>query len=274
MSLSLADAGVDEHLFLSECLEYFATYDQINLGESAGLECILRRYQLWEERYASRLRSSTEGGFGGASAERHLFTSGDRASGASLVAPLLTRSVADRMQEEAAVLKERRKGREERVLVDSAFGLAARPDGGGGGGGGSERVLTKKEKAKPRPMQQNRIDLFRASASKHRGKLIRGLGLLWLIGGASPACAVDSDQLAPRQALFPLPGIDTLPAGACLRPEWASAMIGTLNELGGHGKVERCGGVSAAQRSALGNVAELCNGVPDCPVDVTTKGAM
>ena len=89
-----------------------------------------------------------------------------------------------------------------------------------------------------------------------------------------PARAVDLDQLAPRQALFPFPGIDTLPADACLRPEWASAMIGTLNELGGHGKVERCGGVSTAQRSALGNVAQLCNGVPDCPVDDITKGAM
>ena len=73
---------------------------------------------------------------------------GGRASGASLVAPLLTRFVADRMQEEAAVLKERRKGRGERVLADGAFGGAHRPSGGGGGDGGGERVLPKKEKAK------------------------------------------------------------------------------------------------------------------------------
>ena len=49
LSLSAADPGVDDHYFLSECLEYGLCFDQLNLGELQVFECIARRYQLWEE---------------------------------------------------------------------------------------------------------------------------------------------------------------------------------------------------------------------------------
>ena len=50
----------------------------------------------------------------GHSFEWHLFMGGDRPKAAAMVSPALVSGVAQKMQEEAAVLKERRKGREER----------------------------------------------------------------------------------------------------------------------------------------------------------------
>ncbi|CAK0901538.1 unnamed protein product [Prorocentrum cordatum] len=55
-NLTAADAGVDEHQFLSELLEMGAEKDQLNEGELATFEAVSRRYQLWEEVYANRLR--------------------------------------------------------------------------------------------------------------------------------------------------------------------------------------------------------------------------
>eukprot|EP00973_Karenia_brevis_P073871 10269368-Karenia_brevis.AAC.1 len=59
--------------------------------------------------------------------ERHLFLGGTRASGAALVCPALAEHVAAELERDAKILKERRKGREERQLASEA---AAIPKGG------------------------------------------------------------------------------------------------------------------------------------------------
>ncbi len=121
LGATTSDPGIDEHLFLSEVLQHALQYDQLNVCNLASFECLARRYQLWEERYAERIRASTEGAVAaGLAAERHLFLGGGRAKGYALAAPELERWVAKRMEEEAAVLKERRKGREERALAAAA----------------------------------------------------------------------------------------------------------------------------------------------------------
>ena len=77
--------------------------------------------QLWEERYAVKLRVATDGSTGaGHGSERHLFWSGSRPKGAALMAPTLERWMASRLAEEVSILKERRKGREERDLLAGA----------------------------------------------------------------------------------------------------------------------------------------------------------
>ena len=83
---------------------------------------------------------STEGASSssGLTHERHLFMGGERPKGAALVCPALAQYVAQKMQEDAAVLKERRKGREERELLAAATatpGGGGRNRGGGRGGG-------------------------------------------------------------------------------------------------------------------------------------------
>ena len=46
-----------------------------------------------------------------------LFMGASRPNGRALIAPELTKWISTRLQEEAAILKERRKGREERQLA-------------------------------------------------------------------------------------------------------------------------------------------------------------
>ena len=142
MHLSSSDPGVDDHEFLSDILEMAATYDQLNVCELASFERISRRYQLWEERYSEQLKSADAGGVKGSSSdfveERRLFLGNDHGSSLALVCPALSKFVASKLQDEAAILKERRKGREERVLAISAPAVATKgkPRGGRGGGRG------------------------------------------------------------------------------------------------------------------------------------------
>ena len=127
--LSTADLFVDDHLFISELLEAIICFDQLNASEISAVELAARRYQLYEEYYGHSLRCVE----GGASAEiwldeRQLFLGQDRGRGKALVCPLLEEWVAERLKSESAVLKERRKGREERMLAGPVEEL---PAGGG-----------------------------------------------------------------------------------------------------------------------------------------------
>jgi hypothetical protein len=129
--LTTADLFVDDHLFISELLEAFVCFDQLNASEISAVELVARRYQLYEEYYGHSLRCVE----GGASAEvwldeRQLFLGQDRGRGKALVCPLLEEWVAERLKSESAVLKERRKGREERMLASPVEDQM--PAGGGG----------------------------------------------------------------------------------------------------------------------------------------------
>ena len=151
LSLGPTDWGVGEHEALSRLFEYALTYDQLNFGELASLELAGRRYQLLEEKYARMLVEATAGGDGAHLDNDRLFMGEERRHGRALVAPALESWVSQKLAEESAVLKERRKAMEERQLARSnevapAGGRGAEDDknrppkrppkkGGPGGGG-------------------------------------------------------------------------------------------------------------------------------------------
>jgi len=143
LRLQAGDHGVDDHYFLSELFEFACSYDQLNIGELLIFEAIARRYQLWEETYSAALQAAEAGPEGSDWLdERHIFLGNERSRGHALVAPELEQWVATRLQAESAVLKERRKGREERLLargVDintpGATGGGQQQQGGGRGNG-------------------------------------------------------------------------------------------------------------------------------------------
>ncbi len=119
--LTASDAFVDDFSFISELPETGLSYDQLNVGVMAVFEIAARRYQLHEEFYSQALRVAD----GGTSAdagldERQLFLGQDR--GRALVAPQLESWVAGKLQEEASVFKERRKGREKRLPEHGLLG--------------------------------------------------------------------------------------------------------------------------------------------------------
>lgn len=147
LGLAAGDHGVDEHLFLSTLLEQGVVSDRYNISESLVFESISRRYQLWEEVYSAALAEADAGT--GAEEwldERRLFLGQPRARAHALICPELEKHVASRLAEESAVLKERRKGREEKqlarlppgvppVVEPNANAAGAGADGGRGGRG-------------------------------------------------------------------------------------------------------------------------------------------
>ena len=109
MGLSSSDPGVDEHLLLCEMLGHGTQYDQLfrtwlwakrcHDGFSCGKNALLRRC----------VRA------GQTSLSGRISTKGKRAG-----RPRVGKWVASQRAEEASILKERRKGREERELVAAA----------------------------------------------------------------------------------------------------------------------------------------------------------
>ena len=124
-------------------MEEAACFDQINVSELMLMERIARRYQMWEQMYASAPRKAEAGSSSGAWLDEHVILLGnERSRGHALICPELEKWVAARVAEESAVLNERRKGREERQLA-SGFtveeihspGNPATDTGGGRGRG-------------------------------------------------------------------------------------------------------------------------------------------
>ena len=107
MGLSSSDPGVD----------HGTQHDQLNLLDLALGEAVSRRLQLWEKRYTEKLRASAAGGV--SAVFRRSIPRNDISSWAELdqFEAKLEKWVASQLAEEAAILKEKRKGREERELV-------------------------------------------------------------------------------------------------------------------------------------------------------------
>jgi hypothetical protein len=120
LGLDASDDGVDDHLFLSELLELSMSFDQLNSPDLAVFEHISRRYQTLEETYADALRDKSNGartGRGLDSDERALYLGTGASTTMALVAPDLQAYVATKVGERSAILRERRKGREERLAA-------------------------------------------------------------------------------------------------------------------------------------------------------------
>ena len=139
LRLGAADPGVAESAFLHELIEVAACRDRLNLAALECFELVSRRLQLWEETYCAQLRRAESGDTGTAWLdERAIFLGAGRSRGHALVCPNLEIYVAEKLASESAVLKERRKGREERQLAAGVWGALDGLGGehGGGGGGG------------------------------------------------------------------------------------------------------------------------------------------
>ena len=113
--VSLGDRSVYEHEILSEAIEMLVCFDQVQVCNLAGCELLIRRLQLIEEAHVlSPGAPSYEG-------SEHWLGTGRRKGGV-LVAPALAKHVAEKVRDEHAVAKERRKAREERRLAPAAGG--------------------------------------------------------------------------------------------------------------------------------------------------------
>ena len=94
-------------------LELFCCHDQLQVGALAGCEFLARQVQLVEEKWKDRILGKTDGDL---ASEAHLF-GGMTARCTICVSPELSSWVALELSKESAVLKERRKAREERALA-------------------------------------------------------------------------------------------------------------------------------------------------------------
>ena len=122
------DGGVSEHEQCCRTLQTMACYDMYNLYNSASAEIIARRLQLCEERYKDRLLA---GAGEDETGERHLFGGSTGTRGNLCVAPSLQKYIAEEMARDSAILKERRKAREERSLARPKGKAKAKGEPGG-----------------------------------------------------------------------------------------------------------------------------------------------
>ena len=120
------DAGVSLHECACRCLELLVTYDQVDVTNIAGAEILSRQVQLVEEKWKDCVFGSPP--TGDIEHDSHLYLGTGMSRGDLCVGPLLQAWIAEQLSAESAILKERRKAREERTLT--------RGGGGGGGGGG------------------------------------------------------------------------------------------------------------------------------------------
>ena len=129
LAVTSSNEGVEDHSTLAEVFEVALSYDQLNISELASFELLSRRFQLWEQTYAEKLRTACQPSSSSTLEvdERSLFM-GRAKSGLALVSPALQSYIADNLRDSSAILKERRKAKEEK---DHATGGAS--SGGGGG---------------------------------------------------------------------------------------------------------------------------------------------
>ncbi|CAK0820381.1 unnamed protein product, partial [Prorocentrum cordatum] len=260
--LTASDSGVDDHHFISEVLQELTTYDQLNAGELVVVEILCRRYQLWEELYASSLREA-EAGQDAAPwlDERSIFLGQDRSRGTALVCPALESWVAEKLREESAILKGRRKGREERLLERGVDGGAASGEPSAGA----------KAKARGRGLQGRRGVLNDATSL--------GFGDDSLTQRDALPIPLSFEALQCLKGFSALDGELSLgqrrKAARCRRQErWMLEGVSALNELGGGGRLADSGGrLSLAQRSALQHLGEVYAAVPPKTEDCTSQEA-
>ena len=127
--LQATDAGVAEHETLCRALEALGSYDQINVCNSAAAEVLVRKLQVIEEKHRDRLLQNTGGAVDD---DVHLFLGTEAGTrGGACVCPALQGWIAEELARESAILKERRKAREERQLARPK----AAPKGGARGAG-------------------------------------------------------------------------------------------------------------------------------------------
>ena len=138
--LSKGDYGLGLHELALRALGHMQEYDCLNLPNIAAVEDLLRAAQLieyvyYQDHIAGELGKG-QGKNGGMRAglvdEAHIFTGAHRDSGECMVAPELLDYVAKEVERDASIMKQIRKGREERT----ALAVSNKKDKRGKGGDG------------------------------------------------------------------------------------------------------------------------------------------
>jgi hypothetical protein len=166
VNLTATDESVSDHEFCARILQTAATYDQLNVSELASMELVCRRLQMCE--YKHRERILGRGHLDELQEDAHLYMGTGETRGMLCISPSLLEYVTDEQHKEAAVMKERRKLRDERAL--------ARGSGGGGGGGGDAGGTRARE-------LQSMVDKQKAEISKLKAAGGGGAGEAEKTGG-------------------------------------------------------------------------------------------
>ncbi|CAK0825193.1 unnamed protein product [Prorocentrum cordatum] len=243
LGLAAAYPGIDEHLFLCGLIETASTADQLNLPGSEASELAARRFQRWDEVYSEALRQVEVSGTLGATANsdgwldaRRIFLSGSRSKGHALAAPSLEVHVAEKMQEEGAILKGRRKGRVERRMARGVGRAATSVVVAASAQGVSDTGIARD--VLPLPLGATLDELLHGAAARllPRGGSRRG-----------------------RQRRH--------------QEVWLREGIAALNDLGGRGVDAPAGAPAACQVTAVRRLAQLYGRVEPPPSDLTPLGA-
>ena len=110
------EPGVQEHERSCRALEELLCFDQCNGANLAAVELLVRTIQVQQERYRDRSAGGPASG-GPDSVDTHLFMGSELTRGGVCVCPLLQEWASAQLAKEQALLKERRKAREERELA-------------------------------------------------------------------------------------------------------------------------------------------------------------
>ena len=110
--LQVTGAGIALHKAACRMIELLLCYDQCRGGALATGEFVARQIQLTEEKWRDRMlgRNDAE-----ATTDQHLY-SGMQTRGSLCICPELSKWIAEELSKESAVMKEKRKAREERAL--------------------------------------------------------------------------------------------------------------------------------------------------------------
>ena len=107
--------GVLNRKDLRRVLEAFLSHDQLNFGGLAGLEIAAKSLQLCEEQEREQIDAG-KGKEADGLLDSHLYLWSGADRGKLSICPVLNEWIASQLRKGAAVLKERRKAREERAL--------------------------------------------------------------------------------------------------------------------------------------------------------------
>ncbi|CAK0817405.1 unnamed protein product, partial [Prorocentrum cordatum] len=133
--LEATDEGVGDHDLAMRMAGLGLSFDQLNLGELASFELLMRKAQMAEWSHRDRLAASQGDDL---MEESYLYLRAGETPGSAMVSPALVDHINQEMHREAQILKERRNAKEERLLSRGGGG------GGGSGSGGSKAELHKK----------------------------------------------------------------------------------------------------------------------------------
>ena len=125
-----SDPLVMQHEMCCRVIETCLCYDQIDGAANASFELVCRSLQICEDRLSPKFEESSHDSHGDM-----LLMSGAAHKSQPCICPALKAWTASELQKDSAVLKERRKAREERVLAQPKKQAKGAGRGAGGGDG-------------------------------------------------------------------------------------------------------------------------------------------